>query len=112
MKKKVYFAFSDDILHQGHKKILKYASKYGDIIVGLLTDKAILSYKTLPHLSYEKREKLIKSFSYIKKVVKQDTLDYTNNLKKIKPDFVVHGDDWKQGIQKNIRKEINIGPKI
>ena len=62
-KKKVYFAFSDDILHAGHKKILKYASRYGDIILGLLTDEAITSYKTLPHLSYEKREKLVKKFN-------------------------------------------------
>ena len=109
MKKKVYFAFSDDILHQGHKKILKYASKYGDIIVGLLSDKAVLTYKTLPHLSYEKREKLIKKFVYVKEVIKQDTLDYTENLKMIKPDFVIHGDDWRKGIQRNVRKKaINI----
>ena len=105
-KKKVYFAFSDDILHAGHKKILKYASKYGEIILGLLTDEAITSYKTLPHLSYEKREKLVKKFKYIKQVVKQETLDYTKNLKKIKPDYVVHGDDWKHGIQKNTRKKV------
>jgi len=106
MKNKVYFAFSDDILHQGHKKILKYASKYGDIIVGLLSDKAVLAYKTLPNLSYEKREKLIKKFIYVKKVIKQDSLDYTENLKIIKPDFVIHGDDWRKGIQKNVRKKV------
>ena len=106
IKKKVYFAFSDDILHEGHKKILKYASKYGDITVGLLSDAAILSYKSLPHLSYEKREKLISKFKTVKEITKQDTLDYTVNLKKIKPDYVVHGDDWKRGIQKNIRKKV------
>ncbi len=106
IKKTVYFAFSDDILHEGHKKILKYAAKYGDIIVGLLSDAAILSYKSLPHLSFEKRARLISKFKSVKKIVKQDTLDYTNNLKKIKPNYVVHGDDWKQGIQKNTRKKV------
>ena len=106
IKKKVYFAFSDDLLHEGHKKILKYASKYGDVTVGLLSDAAILSYKSLPHLSYEKRERLIKNLSTVKRIIKQDTLDYTENLKKIKPDYVVHGDDWKHGIQKNIRKKV------
>ena len=106
MKKKVYFAFSDDILHEGHKKILKYASKYGDIIIGLLTDKAVTSYKTLPHLSYFKRERIFKSLPYVKSVIKQDTLDYTKNLRLIKPSYVIHGDDWKQGIQKTIRQKV------
>ena len=68
---------------QGIKIFFKYASRYGDIILGLLTDEAITSYKTLPHLSYEKREKLVKKFKYIKQVVKQETLDYTQNLLKI-----------------------------
>ena len=106
MKKKVYFAFSDDILHEGHKKILKYASKYGDIIIGLLTDKAVTSYKTLPHLSYFKRERIFKSLPYVKSVIKQDTLDYTKNLRLIRPSYVIHGDDWKQGIQKTIRQKV------
>ncbi len=106
MKKKVYFAFSDDILHSGHKKILKYASRYGEITVGLLTDEAIITYKSLPHLSYHKRERLIKGLPYVKSVIKQETLDYTENLNVIKPNFVVHGDDWKEGVQKIIRKKV------
>jgi phosphoenolpyruvate phosphomutase len=106
MKKTVYFAFSEDLLHEGHKKILKYASKFGDVTVGLLTDSAIIEYKNLPHLSYEQREELIKKISFIKRVVPQETLDYSKNINLLKPDFIVHGDDWRKGIQKTIREKV------
>ena len=106
MKKKVYTAFSVDILHDGHINILKYAAKYGEVIVGLLTDEAIASYKNLPHLSYQKRKYIIENVKYVSKVIPQTTLDYTYNLKKIKPNFVVHGDDWKTGYQKKIRGNV------
>ena len=107
MKKKlVYIAFSVDILHEGHINILKKASQYGEVIVGLLTDSAVSLYKSLPHFNYEKRKLIIESVKYVSKVVPQETLDYTKNLKKYKPDFVVHGDDWKSGFQKNIRAKV------
>ena len=110
MKKKinktVYVAFSDDILHEGHFNILKKASSLGNVIVGLLTDKAIATYRTLPYNDFKKRELIIKNIKYVQKVIPQNTLDYSENLKLIKPEYVVHGDDWKKGIQKNIRKNV------
>ena len=107
MKKKiVYISFSVDILHEGHINILKKASQYGDIVVGLLTDAAIGSYKSLPHFNYDKRKNIIESVKYVSKIVSQDTLDYTKNLKMYKPDYVVHGDDWKNGFQKSIRAKV------
>ncbi len=106
MKKTVYTAFSIDILHEGHIKILKFASKYGKVVVGLLTDQAIASYKRLPHLSFNKRKYILENVKYVTKVVPQKSLDYSENLKKLKPDYVVHGDDWKKGPQKRIRKKV------
>ena len=106
MKKKVYVGLSADILHKGHINILKLASKYGEVTVGLLTDNAISSYKKIPYLNYEQRETVIKNIKFVKNVIPQQTLDYVNNLKKIKPDFVVHGDDWKKGIQKTTRSRV------
>ena len=109
MKKKnkiVYCGLAADVLHEGHINILKRASKLGDLTVGLLTDNAIASYKNLPHLNYKQREIVLKNIKFVKNVIPQNTLDYTKNLIKIKPDFVVHGDDWKKGIQKNIRKKV------
>ena len=108
MKKKkiVYVGLSADILHEGHINILKIANKYGEVIVGLLTDKAIASYKKIPHLSYKQREIVLKNIKYVKKVIPQKTLDYRPNLKALKPSYVVHGDDWKIGIQKQVRLNV------
>ena len=99
-KKKVYVGLSVDIIHEGHINILKIANKYGDVIVGLLTDEAIASYKNIPHLNYNRRKIIIQNIKYVKKVIPQTTLSYVPNLKLIKPDIVVHGDDWKKGVQK------------
>ena len=104
--KTVYVAFSADILHEGHINILKYASKLGKVVVGLLTDKAITSYRQLPHLSYKQREVILKNIKFVHKVIPQYTLDYTKNLNLIRPNYVVHGDDWKTGIQKSTRIKV------
>ena len=104
--KKVYIALSVDIIHEGHINILRTAYKYGDVIVGLLTDEAIASYKNIPHLNYNRRKIIVQNIKYVKKVIPQNTLSYAPNLNLIKPDIVVHGDDWKQGVQKKIRKEV------
>jgi phosphoenolpyruvate phosphomutase len=97
---------SADILHEGHINILKKASKLGEVTVGLLTDAAIASYKKLPHLDYKQREIILKNIKFVKKVMPQNTLNYTRNLLRLKPDYVVHGDDWRTGIQKNVRKQV------
>ena len=106
MKKKVYVAMSADILHIGHLNIIEEASKYGDLTVGVLTDKAIASYKRLPYLTYENRSKTVASIKGVKNVVPQNTLDYSENLLSLKPDIVVHGDDWKTGVQSSIRSKV------
>lgn len=104
--KKVYVAMSADILHIGHLNILNEAAKLGDLTVGILTDKAIASYKRLPFLPYETRSKTVESIKGVKNVIPQDKLDYTQNLLMLRPDFVVHGDDWKTGIQSSVRKKV------
>ncbi len=105
-EKKVYVGFAADILHEGHMNILKTAKSYGNVTVGLLTDSAIAQYRKLPHLTYSQRESVLKSIKYVDHLVPQKTLDYSENLKKLKPDFVVHGDDWKQGILKKTREKV------
>lgn len=104
--KKVYIGMSADLLHPGHLNIIQNAAKYGEVIVGLLTDKAIASYKRLPYMSYEQRKIIVENVKGISQVIPQDTLDYTANLEKIKPDYVVHGDDWKNGVQKETRQKV------
>ena len=102
-RKKVYVTFAVDFLHEGHIKILKTANKYGDVIVGLLTDEAIVKYKKLPNLDYKSRELLIKNIKYVTRVIPQYTDDYTENLNLIKPDYLVHGDDWNYDNRKSLR---------
>ena len=101
-----YVGMCADIIHHGHLNIIKEAKKYGNVMVGLLTDSAIASYKRLPTLTYDQRYEIIKNIVGVHAVVPQETLDYIPNLEKYKPTTVVHGDDWKTGVQKQVRKEI------
>ena len=105
-KKTVYVGMSADIIHPGHLNIIKEASKLGRVIVGVLTDEAIASYKRLPYLNYEQRALVVKNLKGVDEVIPQTTLDYRPNLEKIRPDYVVHGDDWKEGVQKETRQKV------
>ena len=106
MGKIAYVAMSADLVHPGHINVIQEASKFGDVYIGLLTDKAIASYKRVPFMSWEQRAEVIGALSLVKRVVPQSTLDYVPNLRKFKPDYVVHGDDWQTGIQTKIRKDV------
>lgn len=104
--KNVYVGMSADILHPGHINILKEAAKLGRVTVGLLTDHAIASYKRLPYLTYEQRLDVVEGLRDVHAVVAQETLDYRPNLKTYKPDIVVHGDDWRSGVQSKVRQQV------
>ena len=102
----VYVGMSADLVHPGHLNIIKKASALGSVTVGLLTDKAIASYKRIPFMNYEQRKAVIESIKGVENVIAQETLDYVPNLERIKPDFVVHGDDWKEGVQRETRERV------
>jgi phosphoenolpyruvate phosphomutase len=104
--KKVYIAMSADLIHHGHLNIIEEGRKLGDVIVGVLTDKAIASYKRLPYLDFEARSRIIENIKGVNLVVPQETLDYVENLRKYKPDYVIHGDDWQTGRQKKVRERV------
>lgn len=106
MEKIVYVGMSADIIHPGHLNIIKEASKLGRVIVGVLTDSAIASYKRLPYLNYEQRSQVVSQLKGVDEVIPQTTLDYVPNIERIRPDFVVHGDDWKEGVQKETRQRV------
>ena len=104
--KTVYIAMSSDILHEGHINVINEGSKYGEVIIGLLSDKAIAEYKRMPLLSFEERKVIFSNIKGVSKVVVQDSLDYTDILNELKPDYVVHGDDWKVGVQQQTRAKV------
>jgi phosphoenolpyruvate phosphomutase len=105
-KKTVYVGICADVLHHGHINILNHARELGELTVGVLTDRAIAQYKRLPLMPYEERKIVVENIKGVARVVPQDTLDYTANLKEFRPDFVVHGDDWKEGVQANTRLKV------
>lgn len=105
-RKQVYLAMSADVIHHGHINLIERASELGDITVGVLTDEAIASYKRFPLLPLAERMRVISNLRHVKKVVVQDTVDYEKNLRLLKPDYVVHGDDWREGIQKQVRSKV------
>jgi len=106
MAKKVYLGMIADIMHPGLINIINEGAKYGDVIIGLYTDKAIATHKRLPYLTYEQRETVVRSIQGVSDVVPQDDWSYVPNLVKYKPDYIIHGDDWLQGPDKYIRDEV------
>lgn len=102
----VYVGMAADILHAGHVNVLECASNYGEVVVGLLTDEAISSYKRDPVVPFEHRRRVVSSLAAVKRVVPQETLDYRPNLNELEPRYVVHGDDWRQGVQAQTRAQV------
>lgn len=102
----VYMCFSTDIIHGGHISIIKKAQKLGKVIIGVLSDEAVASYKRMPIVPASERQIMFENISGVYKVVEQKTLSYRENLEKYKPSIVVHGDDWCEGVQKDIRNEV------
>jgi len=104
--KNVYVPMAADFLHHGHLNIINKAKTLGKVVIGLLTDEAISSYKRLPLLTYNQRKKIIENIKGVDEVVAQETWDYVPILKKLRPDYVVHGDDWKTGVQRETRQRV------
>lgn len=97
---------SADLVHPGHLNILQKAQELGTVTVGLLTDAAIASYKRIPYMTYEQRKQIIENLKGVTNVIPQEKLDYTENLLLTKPDYVVHGDDWREGVQRETRQRV------
>lgn len=102
----VYMCFSTDVIHSGHISIIRKAEKLGKLIIGVLSDEAVCSYKRFPLLPFEERKTMFENIAGVYKVVEQKTLSYKENLEKFHPTYVVHGDDWVSGFQKPIRDEV------
>ena len=94
--KKVFVSMSGDIIHHGHIRVLEKAREYGEVTVGLLTDKAIAEYKRLPHLNFAQRKEVLENLKGVRQVVTQSDWDDSVLVRELRPDYVVHGDDWKQ----------------
>ncbi len=106
MKKTVYLGMIGDIMHPGLINIITEGAKYGDVMIGLFTDKAIASHRRLPYMTYEQRKNVVEHIQGVAQVVAQDEWSYVPNLRKYKPDYIIHGDDWKEGSEQELRAEV------
>ena len=104
--KTVYTCFCTDVIHEGHLNIIEQAHKYGKVIVGALTDEALIRYNRFPTISLDERIKLYKSLDGVEEVVVQDDMLYDGIIKKLRPDYVIHGDNWKEGAMSAIRQNV------
>lgn len=104
--KTVYMCLSTDVIHEGHLNAIRNAKKYGHLIAGVMSDEAMIRFDQFPTISFEERYNLIKSIPEIDEVTIQDDVMYEKVLKKFKPDYVVHGDNWKEGPQSAIRDNV------
>ena len=95
-----------DIMHPGLINIINEGAKYGSVMIGLFTDKAIATHKRLPYLTYEQRKCVVEQIKGVAEIVPQDEWSYVPNLKKYKPDYIIHGDDWQEGPDKYLREEV------
>jgi phosphoenolpyruvate phosphomutase len=104
--KTVYVGMTADIIHPGIINIVHQASLLGEVLVGLLTDSAIVAYKRLPYLSYEQRKQVVESLRDVSRIVPQEEWSYIPNLRKYRPDIIIHGDDWRTGILAKEREAV------
>ena len=101
----VYVGLTADTIHHGHINLIEKAREYGKVFIGLLTDKAVTNYKRIPLLTFEQRKKIIINIKGVSKVLPQNEWDYSINLKRLKPDYMIHGDDWTSGPQLSLKKK-------
>ena len=106
MNKVVYLGMVGDILHPGLINIITEATKLGNVMVGLYTDKAIAAYRRLPYMTYEQRKQVVENIKGVTQVVAQDDYSYIPNLLKYKPNYIIHGDDWKEGRDSELRDAV------
>lgn len=104
--KTVYLGMIGDIMHPGLINIINEGAKYGEVMIGLYTDKAIATHKRLPYLTYEQRRNVIENIKGVSCIVPQDEWSYVPNLMKYKPEYIIHGDDWVYGPDKYLRDEV------
>lgn len=104
--KTVYTCFTTDVIHEGHMNIINEAKKYGEVIVGVLTDEAMVKFDRFPTISFDERVEMIKATPGVDKVVTQDTVMYDAVIAELHPDYVIHGDNWLSGPTKAIRDNV------
>ena len=106
MRKKIYTCFCTDVIHEGHRNIIEQAKKYGDVTIGVLSDEAMIRYNRFPTIPFEQRVNLVKEIEGIEEVVIQNTIMYDGIIESIRPDYVIHCDNWNSFPEASIRNNV------
>ena len=104
--KTVYMCFATDVIHEGHMNVVKKAKEYGKVVAGVLCDAEMVRYNRFPTVSFEERMAMVRNIPEIDEVIVQDRIMYDNVIKELKPDYVIHGDNWCDGPEKTIRENV------
>lgn len=104
--KTIYTCFCTDVIHEGHINILNQARQYGEVIVGVLSDEAMIRYNRFPTISFQERLKMVEELSQVSKVIVQEDIMYDEVVRTLRPDYIIHGDNWKQGPERAIRDNV------
>jgi len=102
----VYTCFCTDVIHEGHLNIIRCAQEYGELVVGILSDQAMIQYNRFPTISFEERVELVKHTEGVSRVIVQKEIMYDQVIKDLRPDYVIHGDNWKTGPESAIRENV------
>ena len=104
--KRVYTCFCTDVIHERHRNIIREAGKYGELTIGVLSDAAMIRFNRFPTISFEERMQLVKDIPEVSNVVVQDDVMYDKVIEELRPDYVIHGDNWQEGALKAIRDNV------
>ncbi len=104
--KTIYACFTTDVIHEGHLNVIRTAKQYGKVMIGVMSDEALVKFDRFPTLNCEQRQQLFKDLPEVDEVVVQNSVSYKDNLLKYRPDYVIHGDNWKDNAQQVIRNEV------
>lgn len=104
--KVIYSCFCTDIIHEGHLNIINEAKKYGEVVIGVLSDAATIRFNKFPTVSFEERLDMVKRLDGVSRVIVQNNIMYNQVIEELKPDYVIHGDNWKSGFMKSIRDNV------
>ena len=102
----VYTCFCTDVIHEGHLNIINNAQKYGEVVVGVMDDKASIKFNRFPSISFDERVRMVESIEGVSKVIAQHTVMYDDVIHELKPDYVIHGDNWIDGPERAIRENV------
>lgn len=101
-----YTCFTTDVIHEGHLNIIKKASEYGEVVVGVMTDETMIKFDRFPTIPFEKRMEMIEKIDGVSRVIKQETVMYDDVIPSLRPDYVIHGDNWLSGPLKAVRDNV------